>query len=85
MFLLTTSELGQFGAASSDIGVNVTEGNTALIPCPIPSSRPAAITRFEHNGAEISSGNGESPLLARLHFPVSIQVIILSGHFAELD
>ena len=42
-----------------DMVVTVTEGNTALIPCEPPGSRPDALTVFEINGTTIDQSNGK--------------------------
>ena len=50
--------LENFASGTSTMFVNVTEGNTALIPCMPPNSIPTAIIVFELNGAVIDMATG---------------------------
>lgn len=47
------AEMESFGADSTTVVVNVTEGNTALITCTPPASIPAAVVTYELNGVPI--------------------------------
>lgn len=57
-----------FSTDLKDTTVTVSAGNTALIPCEPPGSRPDALTVFEINGTTIDQSNGK-PLGFLLSFP----------------
>ncbi len=52
------AEMGQFGADSTTVVVNVTEGNTALISCSPPASVPAVTVSYELNGTPVDMTSG---------------------------
>ena len=54
----------QFDSNLKDIAVEVVAGNTAVIPCEPPASRPVALTVFEINGTTIDESHGENYPLA---------------------
>lgn len=57
------TELARFNADSTTVVVNVTEGNTALVPCSPPASVPAAVVTFELNGVPIDTSSGRHMVL----------------------
>ena len=55
-------DLGSFEAGMEDEEVSVTQGNTAMIPCKPPTSRPPLTVTFQHNGHTVDLTQGELPI-----------------------